>query len=813
MSDLPVTAILPQLDTVLKQQGKAVLVAPPGAGKTTLVPLFLKDRPYSSGRILLVEPRRIAARAAASRMAFLLNETVGETVGWRMRLDTRISDRTRIEVITEGVFTRMVLADPDLAGVSAILFDEFHERSLDADLGLALALDVQAALRNDLKIVIMSATLDGARIASLLDNAAVIESSGRSFPVNIEHRDRSGTVRIEDSVAAAVRDALASQAGSILAFLPGQAEILRVKERLEPSLPANIILAPLYGAMDSAGQDLAIRPAPHGQRKVVLATSIAETSITIDGVNTVIDSGLARRPVFEPATGLSRLETVRVSKAAADQRAGRAGRTAPGTAIRLWHSGQTAALPPFDPPEILSTDLSGLILDCAAWGVTDPASLTFLDKPPEAALNEARNLLLQLGAIDATGRLTPRGVAVRDLALPPRLGTMVARAAEGAPRQLAAELAIVLTERGLGGNDPDLMERHRRFRTDRSPRAKAALGLAQRLARQKLPAGDVDHADGAVLLTLAYPDRIALARGARGHFLLSNGRGGVVDEAWTLADAPALVVAELQGQARTGRIHAAAAMRRDILESVLAPHITEEERVAFDTTTRSVRARRVRLLGRAMLAETPLANPAPAAIADALIQGIRQLGVEALPFDKGGERLLGRLAFLHETVGAPWPDMSTGALSDSLEDWLMPFLPGLQKFAEISPAVLADALLARVPANLARRLDTIAPSHFEAPTGNRLPLRYENGQAILAIRVQELFGLVEHPAIADGMLPLTLELLSPAHRPIQITRDLPGFWAGSWRDVRADLRGRYPKHEWPEDPARAVATARAKPRR
>ena len=551
---LPVEAVLADVGTALRTARRAVLVAPPGAGKTTMVPLHLIRQPDFSGRIILIQPRRIAARAAATRMASLLGETVGKTVGWRMRLDTRVSAATRIEVVTEGVFTRLILADPELTGISAVLFDEFHERSLDADFGLALALDVQAALREDLAILVMSATLDGARVAALLGDAPVIETAGRSFPVEIQNRDRNGTERIEDAVANAVQQTLRDMPGSILAFLPGQREIERVRERLEGRVPPDVILAPLYGALETSDQDLAIRPAPAGRRKVVLATSIAETSITIDGVTVVIDSGLARRPVFEPASGLSRLETVAVSRAAATQRAGRAGRTGPGTAIRLWRAEQTNALPAFDPPEILSTDLSGLLLDCAAFGVGDPAELRFLDAPPKPALAEARVLLGELGALDADGRLTEIGRELRQVGLPPRLGTMVVRAKAGQPRRMAAELALLLTERGLGGNDPDLAERHRRWRTDRSPRGNAARGLAERIVQQASAAGDIEDADTGRLLSVAYPDRVAVARGAYGHFLLASGRGGQVDAASSLAASAGLVVAELQGQARAGRI-------------------------------------------------------------------------------------------------------------------------------------------------------------------------------------------------------------------------------------------------------------------
>ena len=855
---LPVSGVLDDLSAALVAHRRAVLVAPPGAGKTTLVPLhLLSRRPAEAGRIILVEPRRLAARAAARRMADLLGEEVGETVGWRMRLDTKVSKRTRIEVVTEGVLTRMILSDPELAGIGTILFDEFHERSLDGDFGLALALDVAFALRDDLTLLVMSATLDGARVAKLLGDAPVIESLGRAFPVTIRHRDRPAAERIEDSVAGAVLETLKTERGSLLVFLPGQREIERVAERLAGKVPADVLLAPLYGALDAASQDRAIRPAHEGTRKVVLATSIAETSLTIDGITVVIDSGYRRLPVFEPATGLSRLETVRVSKAAADQRAGRAGRTAPGVAIRLWRAEQTGALDAFDRPEILSTDLAGLVLDCAAWGVAEPSGLAFLDPPPAAAIAEARALLIDLGALDGTHRLTPTGEAMRQLPLPPRLARMVVDAPQAAgafspedaaqARLAAARMAVLLTERGLGGSTVDMAERLRVWRADRGPRARDAETLARRIAAHAGSAGqDRNVAGGAVsagststsaqpgpLLALAYPDRIAVQRGAAGHFVLSNGRGGMIETSSPLSRENFLVVAELQGQAKDGRIFSATALDQGDIDAIFSTRGITEDVVEFDRPARAVRARRVRRIGRAVLAQAPIPTPAGALTATALASGIRQLGLASLPFGKDGQRLLARLRFLanamggspdngrtatHETVNgrtgdsAAWPDLSEPALLETLDDWLMPYLPGIAAFGDISPAALAEALRGLIPAAHAGRIDALAPSHFTAPTGSHVPIRYEDEQPVLAIRVQELFGLKDHPAIADGRLPLTVELLSPAHRPIQVTRDLPGFWAGSWADVRADLRGRYPRHEWPEDPASAAPTARAKRR-
>jgi len=813
LPDLPVTEALPALLHALERQGRAVLVAPPGAGKTTLVPLALLDAPWrGDGRILLLEPRRLAARAAARRMASLLGEEVGRTVGYAMRMDSRMSAQTRIQVVTEGLLARMILDDPELSGIAAILFDEFHERSLDGDFGLALALDVAGALRPDLRLVVMSATLDGARVARLLDDAPVIESAGRAFPVELRHRDRRTEERIEDVVAATVRAALAEEEGSVLAFLPGQREIERVAERLAGRVPPDVDVVPLYGGLEGKAQDEAIRPAPPGRRKVVLATSIAETSITIDGVRIVVDSGLARLPKYEPDTGLTRLETVRVSRAAADQRAGRAGRTEPGIAIRLWRAEQTAALAPFAPPEILEADLSGLLLDCAAFGVADPATLAFLDPPPAPALAEARNLLAELGAIDAQGRITGAGQAMRRLALPARLAHMVTAGAAGGCAQAAAELAVLLTERGLGGTGTDLDHRLSRFRTDRSARADSARALARSLAASVASAPRSETRQAGPLLLHAYPDRVARARGALGRFVLANGRGAVLDETDALARAPFLVVADLQGRAQNARIAAAAAIDEETVRTALAGRIVTRTESAFDPARRSVRVRRVERLGAIVLSESTLPAPKSAEADRAVVEAVRTHGLSLLPWDKAALALRARLAWLYRGLGEPWPDMSDDALAARLDDWLLPFLTGSPSIDAIAPSALRDGLISLVPYDLQRRIEQLAPTHYAAPSGSHVPIRYEEERPVLAIRVQELFGLDAHPAIADGRVPLLLELLSPAHRPIQTTLDLPGFWRGSWADVRADMRGRYPKHVWPDDPLSAAATSRAKPR-
>ena len=814
LPQLPVGAVLPALGEALAGKGSAVLVAPPGAGKTTLVPLFLLDAPWlGQGRIVLLEPRRLAARAAARRMAALLGEEPGGTVGYAMRMENRTSARTRILVVTEGVLARMILDDPELPGVSAVIFDEFHERSLDGDFGLALALDVQGALRPDLRLLVMSATLDGARVSKLLSGAPVIESEGRSFPVEIRNQERAPGEPVEDAMARAIRDALADEQGSVLAFLPGQREIERTAGRLEGRVGADTDIVPLYGMLDGKAQDAAIRPSPAGRRKVVLATSIAETSITIDGVRVVVDSGLSRLPKYEPASGLTRLETVRVSKASADQRAGRAGRTQEGVAIRLWRAEQTAALPAFTPPEILEADLSGLVLDCAAFGVADPASLAFLDPPPAPALAEAKALLSSLHAIDEAGRLTESGAAMRKLALPVRLAHMVAEAAKIGQARQAAELAVLLTERGLGGDSVDLERRLMRFASERSPRANAARQLAERLARA-LPMQSLrEGSTGAgTLLLHAWPDRVAKARGERGRFVLANGSGAMLDAADPLAGAAYLVVADMQGKAQNARITAASAVEETDIRTVLADRLETRRDTAFDRDRRTVRVRETVRLGAVTVSERMLPAPSGEEANAALLEALRTHGLSLLPWSKEAEALRHRLAWLHSGLGAPWPDVSDAALVDRLEDWLLPFLTGEASLAAIAPGTLAEALTSLVPHDLQRRIAALAPTHFEAPSGSRVPIRYEGEAPVLAIRVQELFGLDRHPSIAGGTVPLTLELLSPAHRPIQTTRDLPGFWRGSWADVRADMRGRYPKHVWPENPLLATATSRAKPR-
>ncbi len=816
---LPIDEVLGEVRRALGEARAAVLVAPPGAGKTTRVPLALLEEPWvAGGKILVLEPRRLAARAAAGRMAHLLGERIGETIGLRARLASKVGPKSRIEVVTEGVFTRMILADPALDGVAAVLFDEFHERSLDADLGLALALDCRRGLRDDLRLLVMSATLEAARVAGLLGGAPVIASEGRSFPVETRYLGRTPNARIEDQVTYAVLAALRREPGSILAFLPGQGEIRRTEERLGDRITdPTVDLAPLYGALDPAAQDRALLPAPTGRRKVVLATSIAETSLTIEGVSVVVDSGLARVPRYEPGAGITRLETVRVSRASADQRRGRAGRTQAGICYRLWSEPETASLPAFTEPEIKATDLTGLVLDCAEWGVTDPAMLAWLDPPPKAAFDAARVELAGIGALDGAHRITDLGRKIRALPLPPRLACMVIEGAKQGSAREAAEIAAVLVERGLGGNDTDLAHRLDEFRRDRSRRAadmrRLAEGWAREAAREGKPGAAGPLATLAALLARAYPDRIAIARGAPGHYLLASGRGARLDADDPLARSRFLVVAEMQGAAAATRILLAVrADEAEILE-IAGPRIEECATLSFDREAMAVRARRVRSLGAIELesAPRPVGDDAEGALA--LADGIAAIGVDRLPWTKAQQQMRDRIAFLRAADAGAWPDLSDAALAAAAKDWLAPFLSRKTRLAEVTADDLGLALDALLPWALKRRLDQEAPTHFEAPTGNRHAIDYEGaGAPALHIRVQELFGVTEHPAIAGGRLPLTLYLLSPAHRPIQITRDLAGFWSGSWAAVKAEMKGRYPKHVWPDDPASAAPTARAKPR-
>jgi ATP-dependent helicase HrpB len=827
---LPIDAVLGELARALAGNNAAVLVAPPGAGKTTRVPLALLDAPWlKNGKIIVLEPRRIAARASAERMAHTIGERVGETVGYRVRFGSKVSRATRIEVVTEGIFSRQILDDPELTGVAAVLFDEFHERSLDADLGLALARDAQVGLREDLRILVMSATLDGARVAALLGDAPVIASEGRAFAVETRYLGRKADAPLERQMADAIAMALRADPGSVLAFLPGAAEIRRTQNLLAERVhDASVEIVPLFGALDAAVQDRAIAPAPKGRRKVVLATSIAETSLTIEGVRIVVDSGVARVPRYEPDIGLTRLETVRASRAAVDQRRGRAGRTEPGVCYRLWDEPQTASLAAYTQPEILSADLSSLVLDLAQWGVNDPTTLAFLDSPPGPALKEARSLLRELGALDADGRITAEGKNLRALALPPRLARMIVDSQSLGAGKSAAEIAAVLTERGLGGDSVDLDARLDGFRRDRSQRADSARSLAQRWAVQvaaaassvagrdergsRLEGRGGELPSTGVMLALAFPDRVARNRG-NGSFVLANGRGAAVDPTSALARAPYIAVAELTGTAAQGRILLAAPIALDDIEARFADQIETADEVSFDRGAMALRARRKRTLHAITLSEAPMALSPSVETARVLADGLIATGIDKLPWSKSVKQWRDRVMFLRKAEGESWPDLSDDALAAQRETWLLPALTDKTSLKEFSAGELSDALMTLLPWELRARLEREAPTHFEAPTGTQLAIDYEAEQGpTIAVRLQELFGLNTHPSIARGAVPLVLELLSPAHRPVQVTRDLPGFWRGSYAAVRSDLRGRYPRHPWPEDPASAMPTRRVKPR-
>ena len=814
---LPIDDVLPQVREALRLGTQAIIVAPPGAGKTTRLPLALLDAPWVEGRrIMLLEPRRLAARAAAERMATTLDEELGQSIGLKARFEAAGSADTRIEVVTEGVFVRMILEDPGLDGIAAVIFDEYHERSLDADFGLALALDARA-LRPDLRLLVMSATLDGARVARLLEGAPVIESRGRAYPVETRYRGRDPDERIEDAVTRTILRALAEESGSILAFLPGQGEITRVAERLtDKALPDGVSVAPLFAAMDRRAQNAAVAPPPAGQRKIVLATSIAETSLTIEGVRVVIDSGLARVPRYEPAIGLTRLETQRVSRASADQRRGRAGRTQPGICYRLWEEAGTGALEAFSRPAILSADMAGLLLDAAAWGARRPEhDLAWLDPPPGPALAEARAMLETIGALDRDGALTEAGRRIRALALPPRLARMVVLAAEAGQAGLAAEIATLIVERGLGGDGADLRDRLARFRRDRSPRAGDARTLAKGFARQaggrQVAGGDDDVGR---VLALAFPDRIAKARGKPGEFLLANGRAASLPAHEPLAREAFLAVAEVTGRAGAARIMLAAPLREDDIEAVVGAEIVVADSVQFDPESASLRARRTRRLGAIVLGEGHRAVPSGPESAACLAAGLAALGIDRLPWTPALRQWRERVLFLRAAEGEDWPDLTEATLAATMIDWLAPHIEGVTSLAGLGADRLGDALGALLPWDRAKRLDAEAPAFFETPAGARHRLDYGAEQGpTLSVKVQELYGLAAHPMLAGGRVPIVLELLSPGRRPVQITRDLPGFWRGSWRDVRTDMRGRYPKHPWPDDPAAALPTLRAKPRR
>jgi len=803
---LPIHAVLPDLLAALREGSNAVLVAPPGAGKTTAVAPALLDEPWCTGQILLLSPRRLAARAAAERIAELMGEDVGGTVGYATRLDTKASKATRLLVLTEGIFVRRIQDDPELSGVSAVLFDEVHERSLDGDFGLALALDAQGALRPDLRIVPMSATLDGARFAALLDGAPVVESEGRIQPLELRPVGRAAEKRIEHEMAATIRRALSEEAeGDLLAFLPGVAEIERTAERLEG---AGVEVHKLHGSLDPAAQRAAIRPSREGRRKVILATSIAETSLTIDGVRIVVDSGLARRPRYDRAAGVTRLVTERASQAAATQRAGRAARQRPGVAYRLWEAAATAGMPPFDPPEILESDLSSLILDCALWGVNDPGDLRWLDAPPAAAVAEARKRLTVLEALGADGRITAHGKALAKLPLEPRIGHMLVRAGEMGLAEIAAEIAVLLGERGVGGQDTDLSQRRIRWRRESGKRADAARAMARRWARlapRPLGGGRGGHETG-LCLALAFPDRVSKRRSADGADWASvGGRGFRLDPLNPLAREEWLAVGEVQGSAAGARILSAAPISEAEVIALFGARIAEHRTVRFRPANGGIEALRERRLGAVRLSSGSDDRPDPEAVVAALTDGVRQGGLDLLPWSDTARSLRMRAEF------AGVETLSDAALMETLDEWLPSLLQGKRRLSDIDRSQLSGVLEGLIGWDGKQQIDRLAPPDFRSPAGSAHEIDYAaEGGPRVELRVQALFGLAEHPVVGSQRIPLVLSLTSPAGRPIQTTRDLPGFWAGSWSAVAKEMRGRYPRHPWPDDPAAASATLRTK---
>ncbi len=825
MDGLPITSALPRLRAALAECRNVVLQAPPGSGKTTRVPLALLEEPWLEGRrIVLLEPRRLAARAAAHYMARLRGEPVGETVGYRVRRDTRVGPRTRVEVVTEGVLTRLIQADAALAGIGLLIFDEFHERSLHADLGLALALHTQLLVRPDLRVLAMSATLDGAAVSRLLGDAPVITAEGQHFPVETRYRPPREGVRLEDGVAGAIVAALEEGTGDVLVFLPGAAEIRRVRENLDgASLGPAISIAPLYGDLSPEAQDAAIRPSPPGRRKVVLATSIAQTSLTIEGVRVVIDAGLSRVPRFSPRTGMARLATVRVSLASAEQRRGRAGRVAPGVCYRLWPERLDVTLRPHDSPEILDADLAPLALELAEAGIRDPAELAWLDPPPAPALARARELLRELGAVDGAGHITPHGRRMAGLGVHPRLAHMLIRGAELGFSRTASDVAAVLADRdplqGAPGIDADLRTRLdalRRGDARIAPPVRHRLRAESKLLREAVGGRDrSDTSDGeaaGMLLALAYPDRIAQRRpGSAQRFLLRNGQGAHFADPQPLGEVDFVVAAELDGDPRESRIFLAAPVTLDEIREHYLDQVRGEEIVEWDTGTEMVTARRRERLGALVLRDAPVREPDPAMVRDALLGWIARSGLDVLPWPDAAVRLRARLRFLHALADG-WPDVSDDALLARLAEWLGPNLLGQRKRSDLKRVDLETALLALLEWEQRRELDRLAPTHVTVPSGSRIAIDYGDPSApVLPVRLQEVFGWEDTPRIAGGRVPLTLHLLSPARRPVQVTRDLAGFWRGTYFDVRRDLKGRYPRHYWPEDPLTAAPTRRVRP--
>ncbi|MBC9786090.1 ATP-dependent helicase HrpB [Heliobacterium chlorum] len=827
MIQFPVDSILQSLSETLQKYRNAVLVAPPGAGKTTRVPLALLEEDWLVGRkILMLEPRRLAARSAARFMAASLGESVGERVGYRVRLDSRVGPKTGIEVITEGVLTRILQADPALEDVGLVIFDEFHERSLQADLGLALCLQSQSLLREDLRLLVMSATLDTEPVAALLGNVPVVQSEGRAYPVETQYLERSRDGSIEPLVVRAIQDSLHQDPGDILVFLPGAGEIGRIEDRLvEMRLDKQVMICPLYGNLSQDAQDKAIAPSPPGVRKVVLATSIAETSLTVEGVRVVIDSGLMRVPRFSPRTGMTRLETVLVSRASADQRRGRAGRLAPGKCYRLWTRQEDLRLLPQGTPEISQADLAPLALELAAWGISDPAELSWLDPPPKGAFDQACALLRQLGALGGDGKITSHGRQMAESGLHPRLAHMIVQAIPLGQGGLACELAAILSERDIfrisGTTDGDIRLRVEALRADKEDLygvGKAALRRARTEAKHwkrvfQIPlnnkASEI-NASG-LLLAFAYPDRIAQGRGG-GRYLLRNGRGAALAKDQPLAEEPYLVAVELDDQGAEGRIFLAAPVELSDLMEYFREQVEIESVVAWDRSAQAVRARKRERLGSLILKEVNMTDADPEATVAALLDGILEEGHEILPWTKAARQFQYRLQFMHRQ-NPTWPDMSESVLKDRLSEWLGPHLYGLRSREDLQSLNIVPIFESMLSWEQRRELDESAPTHILVPSGQRIPIDYSVPESpVLAVRLQEMFGLAETPTICRGRVPLTLHLLSPAHRPVQVTRDLANFWRETYFEVRKDLKGRYPKHYWPDDPWNAIPTNRVRPR-
>ena len=825
---LPIDRILPDVGRALADHASAVVLAAPGAGKTTRIPLALLDAPWLAGKtILMLEPRRLAARMSAARMASTLGEKLGDTVGYRVRLESKVSARTRIEVVTEGILTRRLQTDSDLAGVGLLIFDEFHERSLDADMGLALALDVQRALRPDLKILVMSATLDDQAVAALLGAAPVIACDHRPFPVETRYLDKPAGDDVPREMAALIRRALDEETGSILAFLPGEGEIKRAASNLEDGhLPDGVVIAPLYGALSPEDQQLAVDPPKPGVRKVVLATTIAETSLTIEGVRVVVDCGFKRAPRFDARRGMTQLITVRVSRAAAEQRRGRAGRLEPGVCYRLWTAPEDRGLKAFDEPEMLQADLAPLALDLAAWGVADPLALSWMTPPPAGAFAQAQDVLRRLDALDADGRITAEGKAMAALPLHPRLAHLVHRGQDLGYGGLACDTAALLAERDIliGARDPDLRlrleavigrERGGRINHAALARVKAAARQIRGLLRTKITDATPTSADSAgLLVALAYPDRIAQRRGD-GRYRLAGGGGAFVDVTDPLAAQDFLAVADLDGAGRDARIYLAAPVTRAEIEDAFAADIKDVDDIAWDSREQIVQVRRQRRLGALILEDRPFTKADPALVQAAMITGIRDLGLAALPWTDAARALQQRVAVLRAAFPEDsWPDISDAALTESLDQWLGPYLGGVTRRAHLAALNVNEALRALLPWPLPQKLEELAPTHIGVPSGSQIAVDYSaDGGPALHVKLQEVFGLSDTPSVAGGRVRVTLHLLSPARRSLAVTGDLKSFWVNVYPQVRGEMRGRYPRHIWPENPLEAAPTRRSlKPR-